>query len=84
MEYRRRHERNGSGDLHRTGGEVRPDASGGAGPMILIEVGEHRRLLRLYYATYAENEHPTPDGARERMRALAACNSFYEGGGAWR
>lgn len=49
-------------------------------PMMFIEVGEHRRLLGLYHASHDEARHPTPGTARARLRALEACNRFYEGG----
>jgi len=49
-------------------------------PMMFIEVDEHRRLLGLYHASHDEARHPTPDMARARLRALEACNRFYEGG----
>ena len=51
-----------------------------ADAMILIEVGEHRRLLRLYHACYAEQVDPSQLHRSARIRALESCNRFYEGG----
>lgn len=53
-------------------------------PMMFIEVGEHRRLLGLYYASHDEARNVTPDTTRARLRALEACNRFYEGGASCR
>jgi hypothetical protein len=53
-------------------------------PMMFIEVDEHRRLLGLYHASHDEARHSTPETARVRMRALEACNRFYEGGASCR
>ncbi|WP_035065955.1 hypothetical protein [Nitratidesulfovibrio termitidis] len=49
-------------------------------PMMFIEVDEHRRLLGLYHASHDEARHPTPETVRNRLRALEACNRFFEGG----
>lgn len=49
-------------------------------PMMFIEVDEHRRLLGLYHASHDEACRSTPEAARARVRALEACNRFYEGG----
>lgn len=81
MEYRGRHDETGWGEgLRCDAGETGRDVAG----MMHIEVGEHRRLLGLYYAVYAEHEDPTQERVRARMRALEACNRYYEGGGACR
>ena len=53
-------------------------------PMMFIEVDEHRRLLRLYHASHDAARHTTPETARSRMRALEACNRFFEGGASCR
>lgn len=53
-------------------------------PMMFIEVDEHRRLLGLYHASHDEARHPTPETARARLRALEACNRFFEGGASCR
>ena len=53
-------------------------------PMMFIEVDEHRRLLGLYHASHDEARHPTPETARIRLRALEACNRFFEGGASCR
>lgn len=81
MEYGERHKEVGCEEgLYGGVGEAGKTVAG----MMHIEVGEHRRLLGLYYAVYAEHENPTQESARERLRALEACNRFYEGGGGWR
>lgn len=48
--------------------------------LMSIEVGEHRKLLRLYYASYAEATSPSAQTRQERIKALDACNRFYAGG----
>lgn len=49
-------------------------------PMIQIEQGEHRRLLRLYYAIFEHECARTHATEAACQKAFDDCNQFFEGG----
>ncbi|MCT4534511.1 hypothetical protein [Halodesulfovibrio sp.] len=57
-----------------------PRTGSGYQPMVQIEVGEHQRLLQLYYAEFNHHAAPTPNSGHAVMRAIERCNTFYNGG----
>lgn len=49
-------------------------------PMIQIEQGEHKRLLRLYYASFEYACNASQDTWSAVEKAFDDCNHFFEGG----
>jgi ribosomal protein L37AE/L43A len=57
-----------------------PRIGSGYQPMVQIEVGEHQRLLQLYYAEFNHHASPTIHSGHAILRAIERCNTFYNGG----
>ncbi len=48
--------------------------------MMQIEVGEHQRLLQLYYAVFEHDMAPCERTAGTVRTAMQRCNRYFEGG----